>query len=719
MSVTLLLAQLNLVPGDLAGNAQQLIHIYRKAQKSGTINMVVTPELSLMGYPIRDVITRHPFLVDENIGWLETLAQQTNHVHLLVGFVEKTGISTGKPFYNTMAILANGRIQGLVRKCLLPVYGEFNDTRTFEPSPVTGCLGAETLNQLGALYATQVIKTEGHPYELHMPNGESLPIALSICEDLWSDPTFFSSPNHNNNPIVSLMAHQPKLLINCSASPSRSRKAALRQALLSHVAQRWHVPLVYVNQVGAVDECSFDGLSSVLNHNGQLLVQADAFVAGSWPITLSFNNDPSADYDVATSTALSVGLAVVNSVAAPPKRFEPDDSDELKRVYLTLCQGIRDYFYKTGFQKALLGLSGGLDSAVCATLLVDALGNENVLGVSMPSQLTPLSSRRDARALATNLNMQWLEISIEPFIAPLMTALDNIVIPRINGLSDSPEAEKEATRTSQDRKRTSRLCAPKETTEATHSNNDDGDNAINYGNDDYTSAVSTGDFTWDKTTGPCFATDNAQAMSRATMLRLLGNQYRALPIATSDKSELYMGYTTVNGDMSGALAPLADVPKTQVRALARWLNNNRAQPNVLPQSVIDKPSGADLAIDPATGKLLTAEAALMPYLFADEVIWRIEALKQSHAQLLNETFVYETRYDLPLAQKRAWLDKFFARMSAAVFKWWLSPPTILVSGNGSIAKTDYHHPITSGRIVWQGHTPTQRQDLINQSIDTL
>jgi NAD+ synthetase len=223
---------------------------------------------------------------------------------------------------------------------------------------------------------------------------------------------------------------------------------------------------------------------------------------------------------------------------------------------------------------------------------------------------------------------------------------------------------------------------------------------------------------WGKTDPRSNALDNVQAISRATLLRQLGNQFRALPIATSDKSEFYLGYATINGDMSGALAPIGDLPKTKVRALARWLNENRPAhvktPNqVLPDRVITKPSGADLKKDPLTGKLVTAEDELMPYEFADEIIWRIEARHQSYQDMLSEPFQYEQTHGLDAATKQEWLNKFFDRMPKAVFKWFEAPPILIMEGNGSIAKSDYHHPIVANRIQWQGHTEAEIQALLN------
>ena len=174
-----------------------------------------------------------------------------------------------------------------------------------------------------------------------------------------------------------------------------------------------------------------------------------------------------------------------------------------------------------------------------------------------------------------------------------------------------------------------------------------------------------------------------------------------IPIATSDKSELYMGYATINGDMSGGFAPIADVPKTKLFAFARWLNKNREEKNAIPEAIILKKPGAELAIDPKTGKPLIAEDALMPYEFLDEVIWRIENKNEGYQDLVNTRFVYETHNQISKEQKTEWLDKFFKRMSTALYKWSILPPSVIVESR-SINKYDYRQPITSSKINYKG-----------------
>ena len=278
-----------------------------------------------------------------------------------------------------------------------------------------------------------------------------------------------------------------------------------------------------------------------------------------------------------------------------------------------------------------MGLSGGLDSTICAVLLADALGKENVLGVSMPSRFTSSDSKNDALELAKNLGINFIEVPIKDAHVLFSEKFEDI----FNNISWCERYEKSYTQ------------------------------------------------------------DNIQARTRATILWGISNEYpKTLPIATSDKSESYMGYATINGDMSGGYAPIIDVTKTKLFALARWLNKNREEKNAIPQNIIEKPPGAELAINPETGKTLTAEEALMPYEFLDEVIWRIENKHQSFNDMLSETFLYEKKNSLTKDKKTIWLEKFFKRMKSAMYKWYIIPPGPVVDSY-SINKIEYKQSIVS------------------------
>ena len=644
-------AQINTSPGDLEGNARRIMRAMAMAESIG-MDWLITPELSLMGYPPRDIIGRHPFLVRENERWLAALAQKSGKTRVTVGYVEDRHFwdnpgRIGRPYFNSVAILAEGQLQARIRKLFLPEYNEFEDQRQFQPAPY-----------LGFSPENPCIQLHGKRY------------AFSICEDLWNDPDFFEHPlytregssQHPRDLIREWRQAGAQALINLSASPSRLRKAEMKHALLSHTAKKAELPLLYVNQVGSVDEVSFDGGSSLYHADGSLVVKARTFEEQFWIADLfgvlpETGQKSSVSIPVSNNTLVS-SFAVSNSATSTShKAFDAFDDDDLPRLYALLKQGIRDYFEKSSFKRAVLGLSGGLDSSVTVVLLADALGAENVLGVSMPSSLTPDDSRDDAEWIAKTLGIHFIEIPITDVTDSFQSALEK-------------------------------------------------PNWTAWGSVD---AVSN-------------AAENIQAISRATVLRQLGNRYRAFPVATSDKSELYMGYATVNGDMSGALAPLGDVTKSKVRQLAVWLNTHRVDsqgntlPPCLPEAVMQKPSGADLKRDPITGKLVTAESELMPYAFADEIIWRLENFKQSQAEMLKESFQYETSHSLSAEQKAAWIAHFFKKMTTAVFKWFVVPPILISDGKGSIAKTDYHHPIVASRIAWMGHSDDAMNAVLSEQL---
>lgn len=627
------LAQINPSAGDIESNAVKIAK-YIKYAEAVKLDMVVFPELALMGYPIMDTIERHPFLVEENIKWLKSLAEMTKNTTALVGFVEpREKYSEGKLYYNSVAILKNCKIDGIVRKSLLPNYSEFNDYRYMEPSPVVGVQPAETLSR----FSKYNISNTGMVYNLNGIN-----YGITICEDLWNNKDFFEKNLYSKDPITELKEAGAEIIINCSASPTRARKEQLKHNMLAFTAFSQKLPIIYVNQTGAIDNHSFDGASRGINKYGDLFARAKSFEE---------------DF-IIVNPAKSIGsiepiTGGLEKSLNEQKIFTLEYESDLERTYKTVIQGIRDYFVKCGLKRAVLGLSGGLDSSVCAVLLADALGKENVFGISMPSKLTSKESMSDAKILAENLGINFTEISIKQMVETTTTCLNNL-------FRDI-------------------------------------------------------EIKWQDRYANSFTPDNIQARSRAMYLWGISNEFPScIPIATSDKSELYMGYATINGDMSGGFAPIADIPKTKLFAFARWLNVNRDIKNVIPVSIINKKPGAELAIDPKTGKTLNAEDALMPYEFLDEVIWRIENKNESYKDLYNTSFVYEKTKPISKKQKIEWLNKFYNRMSKALYKWSILPPSVIVESK-SINKADYVQPITSGKINYKGHSKTEIKNILLKS----
>lgn len=627
------LAQINPIAGNIEYNAKKVVKYITHAQNIG-LDLVVFPELVLMGYPIEDTIDRHPIIVEENIKWLKEIAKITTSTTAIVGFVEprKYDHLTGKKYFNSVAVLQNGKISGIIRKSLLPTYSEFNDYRYIEPSPIVGSQKPETLGSFDENSIENCPKTN----EI---NG--LKYGISICEDCWNNKEFFNDTTlYSIDPIEELAQENPDVFINCSASPTRAKKEQLKHNMLSFISKKYKTPIVYVNQVGAIDNSSFDGSSRVFDKNGKLLARAKSFTEQF--LIVNPHQNLGKIYPLTKGLEKTLTEAKIYTL-----EYEPD----LERTYKTIVQGIRDYFNKTGFKRAVLGLSGGLDSTVCAVLLADAIGAENVFGVSMPSKITSKESKTDAEKLANNLGINFTEAPIKDMVETTNNCLQDLF------------------KTVEDK--------------------------------------------WNCRYKQSFTMDNIQARSRAIFLWGISNEFdRCLPIATSDKSELYMGYATINGDMSGGFAPIADVPKTKLFALARWLNKNRTVKDAIPEAIILKKPGAELAIDPKTGKPLIAEDALMPYEFLDEVIWRIENKKEHYYDMLESEFLYEKSNTVSKEQKIEWLNKFYRRMSTALYKWSILPPSVIVDSR-SINKYDYKQPITSSGINYKGLSESE----ISQKIE--
>lgn len=641
----IIMAQNNPMPGNVEENAKKVMHCIKRAQDLNA-DLIIFSELTLMGYPIMDTIDRHPVIVEENVKWLKEIAKFTDKTHAIVGFVEpRNGQVIGKRYYNAVAVLGEGKIKAIVRKSLLPTYSEFNDYRYFEPSPIVGCQSPLDLGNFGVneiIHArhceTKIIDSDSvYSLKKDCQNLENeglieingLKYAIVICEDGWNDKDFFVNPMYALDPVEELVKSKPDVIINCSASPTRSKKEQLKHNMFSFVAKKHSIPLVYVNQVGAIDDISFDGSSRVYNAKGELIARAKSF------------EEDFAGVNIVTGGEIQPLTKGLDKTLTEHKVFSLDYEPDLERTYKTIIQGIRDYFRKNSLKRAVLGLSGGLDSSVSAVLLADALGAENVFGVSMPSVISSQESHDDAKELAQNLRINFAVAPIKEMVNTINEQLEPL-FHKVGG--------------------------------------------------------KWGDCKFNES----FVQDNVQARSRATLLWGIANEFGAtIPIATSDKSELYMGYATINGDMSGGFAPIADVPKTKLFALARWLNKNRVLKNVIPTAIILKPPGAELAINPKTGKPLNAEEALMPYEFMDEVIWRIENKHESYHDMINSTFLYETKEKISPELKKEWLDKFYKRMSTALYKWSILPPSVIVEGR-SINKNDYRQPITSGKIDYKG-----------------
>ncbi len=346
------LAQFNPTVGDFEGNVSRMLDLAGEAKSRGA-HLAVFSELCLCGYPPQDLVER-PAFVERNRRELERLAKLIP-LPSIVGYVGKAQDDTGKPVANTAALLADGRIVFEQRKMLLPTYDVFDESRYFQPA---------------------------HSQTVFSLCGQQL--GVTICEDCWNDKSFWAQRLYERDPVAELVEKGTTVLLNISASPYNLDKRGLRLDMLRALAREHRVPLVYVNQVGGNDSLVFDGSSVAMMPDGRVAAQAR-----------SFEED----------------LVLFDSVSGEGD-VRPHAPDELETCYRALVCGTRDYVRKCGFRKVVVGLSGGVDSALVAAIAADALGSENVLGVGMPGPYSSEGSLRDARTLAENLTIEFIVLPI-------------------------------------------------------------------------------------------------------------------------------------------------------------------------------------------------------------------------------------------------------------------------------------------------------------------
>jgi len=359
------LAQINPTVGDFAGNVARIVEYAQQALKRGA-DLVVFPELAVCGYPPRDLVER-PGFIRKSEAELERLAGLLPPIAALVGYVHRSHAAQGKAVADAAALIKDGRIALDYTKILLPFYDVFDESRYFEP---------------------------GRSICLQELNGFKL--GVTICEDVWNDKHFWKKQLYTRDPVEENVQAGANLLLNIASSPFSTEKAQLRHDMLKAIAQTRHIPVVYVNQVGGNDQLVFDGSSMAFNAKGQLCARAR-----------SFEED----------------LVIFDTSDAHPE-IRPAPASETEAVYQALRLGVHDYVVKCGFQKVIVGLSGGIDSSLVATLAVDALGPENVTGVGMPGPYSSPGSIRDAEALARNLGIDFRIIPITPIFEAYLTALD-------------------------------------------------------------------------------------------------------------------------------------------------------------------------------------------------------------------------------------------------------------------------------------------------------
>src|SRR5580698_7151049 len=353
--VKIALGQINPTVGDFSGNAAKIVDFSRRAQTAGA-GLILFPELSVCGYPPRDLVER-PSFVARNRETVDRIAAETSGIAVICGLVTPAHSDTGKSVMNSAALLMDGKVAFIQSKMLLPTYDVFDEMRNFAPA-----------------------KSQ----ELFSFCGNRM--ALTICEDAWNDKRFWRKPLYTVDPVDSLVKAGGNFVLNISASPFWIGKREFRREMLASIARQHQVPVVLVNQVGGNDSLVFDGSSVVLNREGHVIAQGRSF-----------------DEDLIYFDSQTLSGEMHEQIAG-----------EEASVYAALVLGTRDYMQKCGFRKAIIGLSGGIDSALTAVVAADAVGPENVIGVGMPGPYSSPGSIEDARKLAENLGIRFELLSINP-----------------------------------------------------------------------------------------------------------------------------------------------------------------------------------------------------------------------------------------------------------------------------------------------------------------
>jgi len=558
MIMKIAIAQINPIIGDLLGNTQKILEMSQQAA-SENVRLLLTPELSICGYPPRDLLL-NPSFVESIDKTLQKLAEDLPaNLAVLVGTVVKNSqahISGGKNLFNSMALLENGKIQQFFHKRLLPTYDVFDEKRYFEPG------------------------LQANSFKL-----DNLHIGVTICEDLWNDEEFWGKRSYAVNPIADLANLGVDLIVNLSASPYTVGKQHLREAMLKHSAVNFQQPIIYTNQVGGNDDLIFDGRSFALNKQGEIVCRAKGFVSDF--LTVEFNSD---------KQDLQLG------------HISPIDESEDEEIWNALVLGVKDYVGKCRFSKVLLGLSGGVDSALVAAIATAALGKENVIGVLMPSPYSSEHSISDALALAANLDIQ---TQILP-IGELMQSFD---------------------------KSLGELFAGTE-----------------FG----------------------IAEENLQSRIRGNLLMAISNKFGYLLLSTGNKSEVAVGYCTLYGDMNGGLSVIADVPKTRVYSLCKWLNSHQ-QKEVIPENILTKAPSAELK----PGQV--DQDSLPPYEILDDILDRLIHQHQSAAEIITA------------GHESAIVDRVLQLLSRAEFKRRQAAPGLKITDRAF--GTGWRMPIASSWSV--------------------
>lgn len=532
MRVTI--GQINTINGDFEGNTASIIRGIEQAKRENS-NLVVFPETCIQGYTSLD------WFLDRDVQRcalepLQKIIDATEGITAIVGTVRPSNQTTGRRLFNSAAVIRNQQLLGFSDKTLLPEYDVFDDPRYFQPG------------------------SERHLFPLKEEK-----LGVAVCEDFWNDKTFWRERLYSNDPADELIELGAEVLVSINASPFNKGKMGQRCAMVSHRAMTAKIPIVFVNLVGGNDGVIFDGASIVADAKGKIILQAPPFEEFIGTVDL--------DCDLAD------------------KRCLP--GEDVETIHDALVLGIRDYARKNGFKRVVLGLSGGIDSAVVATLACQAIGAENVLSVMMPSPYSSRSSIDDSVELGRRLGMPVIEHSISDAYEVMLKQLK----------LSAPSAE-----------------------------------------------------------GGSIAAQNLQSRLRGNILMTISNSESRLLLSTGNKSELALGYCTLYGDTNGGLAVIGDVLKTEVYALANYLNQYE---ELIPRSIIDKRPSAELA----PGQF--DDQSLPPYDQLDRVLRLYFEQKATPSEIVATGF--ESSFVLDILNR--------VESPANEFKRRQLPPTLIISRN--------------------------------------
>lgn len=540
ISMKIRVEQLNPTVGALEANSSNILESLEMAESAG-IDLLILPEMVLIGYPAQDILENKAFQRSA-YHYNEKIINATKNTALLFGSITKNE-GVGRQMYNTALLAREGKVLGEAHKTLLPTYDVFDDLRYFEPNDKFKCL------------------------EL-----DGTKLGVTICEDIWYNENEVQYHTYETDPAILLKEDGAQIIINISASPFTKTKHENRKEMLQNHAKKMNLPVLYSNQVGAQTEVLFDGDSMAINSDSEVIATIKTFEAGWFDVDWNLDeNNIKIDTDHQNDIYPEKGPA---------------------RIFEALKMGVYDYIHKLGIaDQVILGLSGGIDSALVCTIVAEALGAKNVKALNMPSTFSSEGSVSDSEKLAENLGIELLDVPIQSIFNEFNEQLKPIF----------------------------------------------------------------------KGTEFGVAEENLQSRIRGVLLMACANKFGYFLMTTGNKSEYAVGYATLYGDMNGALVVIGDLYKTQVYEMARWLNDEYYQKEVIPEATITKPPSAELRPDQKDTD------SLPEYDVLDDILYRYIELQEGAQYIIDDGYDEQT------------VKKVIRLVEANEFKRYQAAPILKVS----------------------------------------